>query len=76
MNSKSIYEDFCDLMEQYDNLFVDLCDALDGPVDLEEILGYAPDWEQLTAKEDSLKERLKLIVENWAKLQEIKYGDE
>lgn len=72
MNSKNIYEDFCDLMKQQDNLFVDLCDALDGPVDLEEILGYAPDWDGLTAKENKLKERLKLIIEKWDELMELK----
>jgi hypothetical protein len=76
MENKDIYEEFCNLMNEYDGLLTDLCDALDGPVDLEEILGYKPDWEGLDAKETKFKERLKSIVENWIKLQELKHDNE
>lgn len=75
MTNKNIYEEFCELINENRSLIYELAEGLGGTFAVEEVIWYEPDWKGLIEKENKFRERLKLLMENWAKLQEIKYDN-
>lgn len=86
MENKNIHGEFCELIGRYEQIICDLLDYLDQEIesyldtssdDLQEFVrGALKPSMNLKKTTECFKERLTLLMENWIKLQELKYGNE